>query len=43
MRYQPLSEARVGPIWRRPEAFLVLTAIAMPLSFSVWSALLNNF
>ncbi|MEM9437755.1 MAG: MFS transporter, partial [Pseudomonadota bacterium] len=43
MRYQPLSEARAGPIWRRPEAFLVLTAIAMPLSFSVWSALLNNF
>ncbi|MEL7298834.1 MAG: MFS transporter [Pseudomonadota bacterium] len=43
MRFQPLSEARAGPIWRRPEALLVLMAIAMPLSFSVWSALLNNF
>ncbi|MEM1234093.1 MAG: MFS transporter [Pseudomonadota bacterium] len=43
MRSQPLSAARAGPIWRRPEAFLVLMAIAMPLSFSVWSALLNNF
>ncbi|MEL6689063.1 MAG: MFS transporter [Pseudomonadota bacterium] len=43
MRFQSLADARRGPIWRRPEAFLVLTAIAMPLSFSVWSALLNNF
>ncbi|MCH2077876.1 MAG: MFS transporter [Rhodobacteraceae bacterium] len=43
MRFQSLSDARRGPIWRRPEAFLLLTAIAMPLSFSVWSALLNNF
>ncbi|MEM1236127.1 MAG: MFS transporter [Pseudomonadota bacterium] len=43
MRFQPLSEARMGPIRRRPEALLVLMAIAMPLSFSVWSALLNNF
>ncbi|MEM1375266.1 MAG: MFS transporter [Pseudomonadota bacterium] len=43
MRFQSLSDARAGPIWRRPEAFLVLMAIAMPLSFSVWSALLNNF
>ena len=29
--------------WRRPEALLVLMAIALPLAFSVWSALLNNF
>ncbi len=29
--------------WRRPEVFLVLMAVAMPLSFSVWRALLNNF
>lgn len=29
--------------WRSPQAFLVLTAIAMPLSFSTWQALLNNF
>ncbi len=31
------------PKWRRPEALLILMAIAMPLAFSVWSALLNNF
>ena len=29
--------------WRRPEALLILMAIALPLAFSVWSALLNNF
>ena len=28
---------------RRPEALLILMAIALPLAFSVWSALLNNF
>ncbi|MEM6727652.1 MAG: MFS transporter [Pseudomonadota bacterium] len=43
MQTQSLSEARAGPLMRRPEALLVLMAIAMPLSFSVWSALLNNF
>ena len=29
--------------WRRPEVFLILLAIAMPLAFSTWQALLNNF
>jgi len=29
--------------WRRPEVFLILLAIAMPLGFSTWQALLNNF
>lgn len=29
--------------WRRPEALLILMAIALPVAFSVWSALLNNF
>ena len=29
--------------WRSPEALLILMAIAMPLSFSTWQALLNNF
>ncbi len=29
--------------WRRREVFLVLTAIAMPISFSTWQALFNNF
>ena len=31
------------PVWRRPVALLVLMAAAMPLAFSTWSALLNNF
>ncbi len=39
----PLSEARSLPIWRRPVTLLFLMAIAMPLAFSTWSALLNNF
>jgi len=38
-----LAEAEALPIWRRPIAYLFLTAIAMPLSFSTWNALLNNF
>ena len=29
--------------WRRPEVLLLVMAGAMALSFSVWSALLNNF
>lgn len=32
-----------GVAWRSPEALLILMAIAMPLSFSTWQALLNNF
>src|SRR6056297_2219281 len=38
-----LSNAHLLPMWRRPAALLVLMAIAMPLSFATWSALLNNF
>lgn len=29
--------------WKRPEVLLMLMALAMPLSFSTWQALLNNF
>jgi len=29
--------------WRRPEVLLILLAIAMPLAFSTWQALINNF
>ncbi len=29
--------------WRSREVFLVLTAVAMPISFSTWQALFNNF
>jgi len=43
MRIVPLSEARSLPFWRRPVMLLFLMAIAMPVSFATWSALLNNF
>ena len=39
----PVSEAQSLPAWRRPTALLFVFAAAMPLSFAVWSALLNNF
>jgi hypothetical protein len=29
--------------WRSPEALMILMAVAMPLSFSTWMALINNF
>ncbi|MBT53422.1 MAG: MFS transporter [Mameliella sp.] len=38
-----LNDAHQLPLWRRPAALLTLMAIAMPLSFATWSALLNNF
>ena len=38
-----LEDARSFPLWRRPVTLLVLMAVAMPLAFSTWSALLNNF
>ncbi len=39
----PLTEARHLPFWRRPVTLLFLMAAAMPVAFSTWSALLNNF
>ena len=42
-QYVPLAEARHLPFWRRPIALLFLMAAAMPIAFSTWSALLNNF
>lgn len=38
-----MTEAQALPRWRRPAALLMLMAFAMPLAFSTWSALLNNF
>lgn len=38
-----VSEAATLPPWRRPVVLLFLMAAAMPLAFSTWSALLNNF
>ncbi len=39
----PLREVGSLPKWRQPWVLLTLMAIAMPLAFSTWSALLNNF
>jgi hypothetical protein len=39
----PITEAHALPRWRRPEALLVLMAVASPLAFATWMALLNNF
>jgi hypothetical protein len=43
MRLFPLSHAHDLPVWRRPEALLMVMAFGMPISFATWSALLNNF
>ena len=42
-RIFPLDEAHTLPFWRRPVTLLFLMAIAMPIGFSTWAALLNNF
>ncbi len=39
----PLAEAGTLPLWRRPVALLFVMAMAMPVAFATWSALLNNF
>ncbi len=38
-----LEDAKALPFWRRPVALLFLMALAMPIAFNTWSALLNNF
>ena len=38
-----LEDAKRLPFWRRPVALLFLMALAMPIAFNTWSALLNNF
>lgn len=38
-----LTDARDLPRWRQPIVLLMLMAAAMPVAFSTWSALLNNF
>lgn len=43
MRELPLAQARHLPRWRRPESLLVVMAVAMPVAFATWQALLNNF
>lgn len=43
MRIMSLSDAQTLPVWRRPVTLLFVMAIAMPISFSTWSVMLNNF
>ena len=43
LRILSLDDVQSLPAWRRPIPLLFLMAIAMPLSFQTWSALLNNF
>ncbi|MFC2970283.1 MFS transporter [Acidimangrovimonas pyrenivorans] len=43
IRSLSLDDARQLPRWRRPETLLFVMAAAMPLAFSTWQALLNNF
>ena len=43
MQLVSLTQARHLPFWRRPEALLFVMAMAMPVAFATWSALLNNF
>lgn len=38
-----LDEARDQPAWRRPIVLLFVMALAMPVAFFTWYALLNNF
>ena len=42
-RIVELEDAQGLPFWRRPVALLFLMALAMPVAFNTWSALLNNF
>ncbi len=39
----PLAQASSLPLWRRPITLLFVMAIAMPIAFNTWAALLNNF
>lgn len=43
MQIVRLEDAHHLPFWRRPTSLLFVMAMAMPIAFSTWSALLNNF
>ncbi len=43
VKFVTLEDAKHQPFWRRPVALLFLMALAMPIAFNTWSALLNNF
>ena len=38
-----LDDAKDQPLWRRPITLLFVMALAMPIAFFTWYALLNNF
>ena len=42
-QYITLEDAKKLPFWRRPVSLLFLMALAMPIAFNTWAALLNNF
>lgn len=42
-RTMSMQDAKALPLWRQPIGLLVVMALAMPIAFSTWSALLNNF
>ncbi|WP_373636895.1 MFS transporter [Yoonia sp. BS5-3] len=43
MKIVRLEDAHRLPVWRRPATLLFVMAMAMPVAFATWSALLNNF
>ena len=43
MKIVRLEDVHTLPFWRRPVFLLFLMAMAMPVAFATWSALLNNF
>lgn len=43
MKLFRLEDADHLPLWRRPTSLLFVMAMAMPIAFATWSALLNNF
>ena len=43
MKIIRLEDAQSLPLWRRPTTLLFVMAMAMPVAFATWSALLNNF
>ncbi|AKS45258.1 Predicted arabinose efflux permease, MFS family [Octadecabacter temperatus] len=43
MKTVSLFDAQKLPLWRRPVTLLFLIAAMMPIAFSTWIALLNNF
>jgi predicted MFS family arabinose efflux permease len=38
-----ISDASSLPVWRQPVTLLAVMAFALPMAFSTWMALLNNF